>query len=176
MTPETLLKTAIVPALGLIDRRLDSPAARAMLVCVALQESGLTARRQILDAGRPWWQSRPGPARGLWQFERQGGVYGVIVRNSTAKAITHPALKELLYPYDDYPNDVSLVFDAIVHNDVLAAVLARALLYTVPHPLPGRMDADVGWGQYLSAWRPGKPHKSTWADNYRRAWAAVDNA
>lgn len=171
MTPETLLKTAIVPALGLIDRRLDSPAARAMLVCIALQESGLTARRQILDAGREWWESRPGPAHGLWQFERMGGVYGVVTRNASAREIVTPAIRKLLYPHD-----VDIVYEAITHNDILACVLARALLWTVPHPLPDRMNSDVGWGQYLGAWRPGKPHKATWADNYRRAWEAVDAA
>ena len=38
-----------------------------MLLAIGLQESRLTHRRQI-----------GGPARGLWQFERGGGVAGVL--------------------------------------------------------------------------------------------------
>ena len=35
MTPELLLKTAIIPALGMLNPKLDTPAARAMLICIA---------------------------------------------------------------------------------------------------------------------------------------------
>ena len=35
MTPELLLKAAIIPALSLLDPKLDAPAARAMLICIA---------------------------------------------------------------------------------------------------------------------------------------------
>ena len=170
MTPELLLKTAIIPALGLLDSKLDTPAARAMLIAIALQETGLKARRQILEAGKPWWASRPGAANGLFQFERDGGVRGVL-RHPGASAIVLPVLAELLYPPDPY-----VVHEAIIHNDVLACVLARALLYSVPHTLVGRDEPGYGWEQYLSAWKPGKPHKETWTAHYRTAWAVVEAA
>ena len=167
MTPELLLKTAIIPALSLIDPSLDTPAARAMLICIALQESGLRARRQMLEARDHWWESKPGPANGLWQFERDGGVRGVM-RHAAASAIVLPVIDALLYPRDPYA-----VHEALIHNDVLACVLARALLYSVPESLPGPNDPTKGWSQYVSAWRPGKPHVEPWANHYRTAWAAV---
>ena len=167
MTPELLLKTAIIPALSLLDPKLDAPAARAMLIAIALQESGLRARRQMLDAGKPWWESRPGAANGLWMFERDGGVRGVM-RHPAASAIVLPVVDALLYPRDPYA-----VHEALIHNDVLACVLARALLYSVPDALPGPNDPEKGWVQYVSVWRPGKPHVEPWANNYRTAWATV---
>ena len=167
MTPELLLKTAIIPALGLLDSKLDTPAARAMLIAISAQESGLRARRQMLEAGKPWWESRPGAANGLFMFERDGGVRGVM-RHPAASAIVLPVIDALLYPRDPYA-----VHEALIHNDVLACVLARALLYSVPDALPGPNDPEKGWVQYVSAWRPGKPHVEPWANNYRTAWATV---
>ncbi|MGD9729712.1 MAG: hypothetical protein AB7V39_25505 [Nitrospiraceae bacterium] len=167
MTPEILLKTAIIPALSLIDPSLDTPAARAMLICIALQESGLRARRQMLEARDHWWESKPGPANGLWQFERDGGVRGVM-RHAAASAIVLPVIDALLYPRDPYA-----VHEALIHNDVLACVLARALLYSTPDAMPRPGESEKGWAIYLKAWRPGKAHVDPWANNYRTAWAAV---
>ena len=167
MTPELLLKTAIIPALGMLDSTLDTPAARALLIAIALQESGLKARRQILEAGKPWWESKPGAANSFWQFERDGGVRGVL-RHPGASAIVLPVLADLLYPRDPYA-----VHEALIHNDVLACVLARALLYSVPDAMPAQNEPDKGWAIYIKAWRPGKPHPAEWPENYRIAWEAV---
>jgi len=167
MTPEFLLKAAIIPALSLLNPRLDTPEARAMLICVAAQESGLRARRQMLDAGKPWWESRPGAANGLWMFERDGGVRGVM-RHPAASAIVLPVIDALLYPRDPYA-----VHEALIHNDVLACVLARALLYSTPDAMPRPNEADKGWAIYIKAWRPGKPHPEVWPENYRIAWEAA---
>ena len=168
MTPELLLKTAIIPALGMLDSKLDTPAARAMLIAIALQESGLKARRQMLEARDHWWESKPGKGHGFWQFERDGATRGVMVRHAAASAIVLPVIDALLYPRDPYA-----VHEALIHNDVLACVLARALLYSVPDALPGPNDPGKGWVQYVCAWRPGKPHVEPWANNYRTAWATV---
>ncbi len=168
MTPELLLKTAIIPALGMLDSKLDTPAARAMLIAIALQETGRRARRQMLEARDHWWESKPGKGRGFWQFERDGATRGVMVRHAAAGAIVLPVIDALLYPRDPYA-----VHEALIHNDVLACVLARALLYSVPDALPGPNDPEKGWVQYVSAWRPGKPHVEPWANNYRTAWATV---
>jgi hypothetical protein len=167
MTPELLLKTAIIPALSLLNPKLDTPAARAMLICVSLQESGLRARRQMLDARDHWWESRPGAANGLFMFERDGGVRGVM-RHAAASAIVVPVIDAMLCPRDPYA-----VHEALIHNDVLACVLARALLYSTPDAMPGPNEADKGWAIYLKAWRPGKPHPEVWPENYRIAWEAV---
>ena len=167
MTPELLLKTAIIPAMSLLNPRLDTPEARALLICIALQESGLRARRQMLEAGKPWWESRPGAANGLFMFERDGGVRGVM-RHPAASAIVLPVIDALLYPRDPYA-----VHEALIHNDVLACVLARALLYSTPDAMPRPNEADKGWAIYLKAWRPGKPHSEPWENHYRIAWATV---
>lgn len=168
MTPELLLKTAIIPALGMLESKLDTPAARAMLIAIALQETGLRARRQMLEARDHWWESKPGKGHGFWQFERDGATRGVMVRHAAASAIVLPVIDALLYPRDPYA-----VHEALIHNDVLACVLARALLYSVPDALPGPNDPEKGWVQYVSVWRPGKPHVEPWANNYRTAWATV---
>ena len=80
MTPELLLKTAIIPALSLLDPKLDAPAARAMLIAIALQETGLRARRQMLEARDHWWESKPGKGHGFWQLTtrltKHPGYYG----------------------------------------------------------------------------------------------------
>ena len=168
MTPELLLKTAIIPALSLLDPKLDTPAARALLICIALQETGLRARRQMLEARDHWWESKPGKGHGFWQFERDGATRGVMVRHAAASAIVLPVIDALLYPRDPYA-----VHEALIHNDVLACVLARALLYSTPDAMPRPNEADKGWAIYLKAWRPGKPHSEAWPENYRIAWEAV---
>jgi len=167
MTPAILLDTIIDPALRLVESRYRTDEARAMLIAIALQESGIRERRQVLDAGKRWWESRPGKANGLWMFERGGAVYGVL---------THPAAQRFIVPVLlklEYPADSEIVHGALIHNDVLACLMARALLVTLPAPLPGRDDPAEGWRQYIEAWRPGKPHEGTWAAHYATAWRGV---
>lgn len=143
-------------AMSMLPLPMDSLEARAMLYAIARQESRLQYRRQI-----------GGPARGWWQFEQGGGVRGVV---------QHPATRPLLLPVLErlrYEPVVPILYAVIEHNDLLAAVFARLLLYTVPQRLPGPDDAEEGWRQYLWAWRPGKPHEHTWAEFYREAWAVT---
>jgi hypothetical protein len=141
--------------MSLLPERLDSLEARAMLYAIAMQESRLQYRRQI-----------NGPARGFWQFEQGGGVRGVV---------QHPATRPLLLPVLKrlrYEPVVPMPYAALADNDILAAVFARLLLWTVPQALPGPDDAEEGWKQYLWAWRPGKPHRHTWDGFYGEGWAA----
>lgn len=140
----------VIPsAMALLPERLDTPAARAMLVAIGLQESRLEHRRQIR-----------GPAHGFWQFESGGGVHGVLTHHAS-KPIVEPVLEVLRYR----PGDC---YFAIVDNDVLACVFARLLLWTHPRPLP--VDAGSAWAYYLECWRPGKPHRETWDHFYAQAW------
>jgi len=57
---------------------------------------------------------------------------------------------------------------------VLAAGVARLLLWTDPKALPAIGDADAGWSLYLRTWRPGKPHPKTWPALYAQAMAVVE--
>ena len=143
-----LAAVILTSALSELGRGYDSPAARVMLTAIALQESGLSARRQ-----------RGGPARGLWQFER-GGVAGVLSHASSAVA-AKAACKRAGVAANPASVCAELEF-----NDVLAAVFARLLLWTDPKPLPVLGDSNGAWAYYLRNWRPGRPHPETWSANY----------
>jgi hypothetical protein len=159
MSPQRLLRTAIMPALELLPPTMDTLEARAMVLAICLQESDLRYRRQ--RAG--------GPARGFAQFELSGGVAGVLTHRTTQRYI-QSALAVLCY---DPLADPETCHEAIEHNDVLAMVFARLLLFTVPGYLPQQQQVDKAWAQYLEGWRPGTPRPDEWPVNFARAWAVV---
>ncbi len=151
----------VVPAaMAVLPRHLDSLEARAMLIAIGLQESRFLYRRQ----------TNFGPARGFWQFEKNG-IRGVS-KHSLTMGHLHAALREMRY--ESLIGQTANLHYAIEDNDVLAAVFARLLLWTVPKPLPGRNDALAGWDQYLAGWRPGAPHADTWEAHYNEAWDRVE--
>lgn len=157
-------RSALGPALRLLPASMDTPEARVMLLAIGLQESRLKSRWQIVDKRRPEVR---GPARGLWQFERGGGVIGVL---------THPATRELAHQVCDARGITSSarpVWTWLAEDDVLAAAFARLLLWTDPKPLPALGRGGEAWALYLRTWRPGKPHASTWNGLYAQALAAV---
>jgi hypothetical protein len=139
-------------ALALLPAVMDSPAARAMLTAIALQESRFTHRRQI-----------NGPARGWWQFE-PAGVRGVLHHGASRPHLA-PVLAAL-----GYPPEVTTIYTALEHNDVLACCVARLLLWTHPRPLPLLSEPQYAWDYYLELWRPGRPHRHTWDAFYAEAW------
>ena len=144
------------PALAMLPAQMTSPEADVMLLAIGLQESRFRHRRQIR-----------GPARGLWQFERGGGVRGVMKHpSSRAHARIVCVQREATY-------DASEVYNRLEHDDVLAAAFARLLLWTDAGELPKLGDADSAWVFYLRTWRPGKPHYHTWGDLYHEAHRAV---
>lgn len=147
----------IPSALSLLPGKMDSLAARAMLLAIGLQESRFVHRIQVPN----------GPAHGFWQFERGGGVAGVL---------THPATQPIIHPILDllcYPATAADCYAAIVHNDVLACVFARLLLWTDPRVLPPASASEKGLAIYLATWRPGKPHPQTWPQNFAEGWRIV---
>ncbi|MFA5377952.1 MAG: hypothetical protein WC455_19535 [Dehalococcoidia bacterium] len=149
------IRFVISPGLTLLPDSMDTPAARAMLLTIGLQESKFDHRRQS-----------GGPAKGFFQFELSG-VNGVLHHHSS-KIFAMDVLKKL--QYDLNARDA---YDAIEHNDLLATAFARLLLWTLPVQLPGPNDYDHSWMQYVSAWRPGKPHRETWNAFYWQAWSEV---
>lgn len=144
-----ILKFTVPAAYALLPATMATPDATRMLIAIGWQESRFLHRKQI-----------GGPAAGWWQFETTG-VSGVL---------SHPASRDLIRKaltdlrYTDPPTPYGC-HQAIQHNDVLALLFARLLLWTLPAPLA--TTSDLGWSQYLNAWRPGKPHPETWA----QAWA-----
>jgi hypothetical protein len=140
---------------ALLPSNMNTDRAKAMMIAIALQESGFIHRRQI-----------GGPALGFVQWEING-VSGVL--NHRASRDHAVALCSML-SYSPLPD---VVHPAIAHNDVLNFGFARLLLWTDPRPLPQEQETEESWNYYLRNWRPGKPHRHTWDSFYNEAWSVV---
>lgn len=177
MDLKTIIQTAINPALALLPTKMDSAAGRIQLLATGQQESLFLHRRQLV--GKP---PRPaGPAKSFWQGEQGGGmVHGVRVH-----ATTRDLAAELYRARGVGANDAA-IWNAIEFDDVLAAGLARLLLWSDPRPLPAAGDEEGAWALYLRTWRPGAYARGTpeeraalrakWALNYCAATREVGNA
>lgn len=151
-----ILADAVEPALGLLPGQMDSDRARLMLLAIGLQESRFQHRRQI-----------GGPARGFWQFEREGGVQGVLRHPATSRLAGTVCSLRGVAPVPD------AVYRRLEYDDVLAAAFARLLLWTDPQPLPALGDVAAAWQYYLRTWRPGRPHRETWDGLYAQALGSM---
>mgnify|MGYP003133141455 CR=1 FL=1 len=167
MTPETLRDLIFPAAFSLLPPKLDTVEARAMLIAIALQESRLVHRAQLVGGAAEWWHSLDPPAHGYYQFEVAS--IRLMLQHSIARPLLIPALSALDYPVDA----PGLIHESVRDNDILATVLARALLYTVPESLPDESERERGWNQYIFGWRPGKPRPGAWQTNWRIAWETV---
>ncbi|QMV65198.1 hypothetical protein VUJ49_09135 [Pseudomonas berkeleyensis] len=156
MTLSEIRDQAITPALALLPPAMGSKAAVVSLLANGLQESRFTHRRQI-----------GGPARGFWQFEKGGGVRGVLRHTATA------GHARVLCEARGVPATEDAVYAALEHDDVLAAGFARLLLWSDPRPLPALGEVAAAWDLYIRTWRPGKPHRRTWAALYAQALEEV---
>lgn len=153
-----LLREVLLSVVARMDARQgvpSGPAALVILLAIAGQESDIKARRQLGG----------GPARGLWQFERGGGVVGVLTHYSTRARAAQWCEWRGVAP------TAEAVHAALEVDDVLGAAFARLLLWTDPKPLPA--DEGGAWRLYERVWRPGRPHPDRWAENWRLALAAV---
>lgn len=163
MNATTFLNVILAPALKTLEFYGGpevSDAAKAFLLAVAMQESGLTARYQNSPS------ATAGPARGWWQFEEGGGVAGVLAHSSSS------ALARTICEAVAVEPQSGAVWRALEGHDRLSPIFARLLLLTDPHPIP--TTADEAWDCYANRlWRPGKPHPETWAANWQEAWATV---
>jgi len=164
ITPVDFDQRILSPALEMLPGAMDTPEARVLLTAIALQESGLAHRWQIVDPSRPQMK---GPARGLLQFERTGGCVGVLA---------HPASRYWMHSVcrargiEPMPTDL---WSALERDDVLAAAAGRLLLFTDPKRLPEIDDEATAWSYYTRVWRPGKPHPDRWPANHRLAQEAI---
>ncbi len=157
MTPALLLGLTVRPVLAWMAEACGIPhtaEAERMLLAIAMQETALRHRRQVPVAH----------AMGFWQFERGGGVAGVLRHRSTAERARAICEALLVKP------EAAAVHPALEQNDALACAFARLLLWTDPMQLP-RAESQ-GWACYLRLWRPGRPHPATWPE----AWAAAERA
>lgn len=157
-TFDKLLATAIRPALSIL-KLPETPEALVMLFAIGLQESAFAARRQMNN----------GPAASFWQFEKGGGVRGVL---------RHPVSRDgavrLCSALNCLP-DEQRVWQTMFHDDTLGAGMARLLLLTDPRPLPKPGDVAGAWAYYERNWRPGKPHPAKWPGYHAQAVAFVNS-
>lgn len=162
-----IIAAYVLPAsFRILGAKYDTPAARAMLLAIGMQESRFMHRAQVR-----------GPARGFWQFENGGGVLGVLTHHETTiQAYQTLATLRYIVPGERLKDTQVRIHNVLEHNDVLAASFARLLLWTLPDALPSRNEPVKAWGQYIDAWRPGAPHRATWDAFYAEAWERVDPA
>ncbi|SDJ61814.1 hypothetical protein [Pseudomonas indica] len=167
MTLTEIRERAIAPALALLPARMSGPLADLMLLAITRQEDPDQRRRQ--------WPT--GPARGLWQFERGGGVAGVLIHTASRQHALAVCAARGVQP------DAGAVHTAMEHDDILAAAFARLLLWTDPGPLPPAGEVSRAWELYLRTWRPGAysngaPEQRSalrrkWSINYAMAMEAI---
>lgn len=154
------LKSDIAAGLALLPDKMNSIDAAVLLYATSRQEN---PRRLAQQVG--------GPAVGDYQFEKGGGVKGVMTHKAssdrcravcTARKVTF---------------DASSIYQALKTDAILAAALARLLYYTDPKALPVAGDEFAAWALYLRTWRPGAYERQPlelrekWKKNYKDAMA-----
>ena len=167
MSAAEMLDGTIRPVLSWLwteARIANGPAAEAMMVAIGLQESRFEHRDQV-DSG----PAVIGPATGFWQFERGGGVAGVMGHHLTADL----ARKVADAAGVAWDRDAIWRAFTLPEGDQIATAFARLLLYTDPRALPAAEFAaeDAAWEYYLRNWRPGRPHRETWGAFWRQGVA-----
>lgn len=164
MTPEIAERianveaAAITPALVWLPRKMDTGMARVLMVAIALQESQMLWRRQLGD----------GPARGLWQFELGvnkpggGGVWGVWHHKASGQLLRDACA------WRGVAAQPKEIWAQLEYDDVLAATVARLLMWTDTKALPNTREG--AWLFYARrTWCPGKPKPAAWLLNWPAA-------
>ena len=152
MNLQTVIKTVIEPGLSLLPTSMDSKAARVLLLAFGLQESRFEHRDQLEKNGK---NTVLGPALSFWQFERAGGVLGVL---------QHPASRKYAQKICDARGvaaDSRSVWERMATDDALGCAFARLLIWTDPLVLPAESDSEGAWRLYLRTWRPGAYTRGT---------------
>lgn len=153
-----ILHTIIEPTYlqGYLPTWMQTRPSNVLMLTIGLQESRFEHRQQI-----------GGPAHGFWQFERGGGVQGVL---------THPASRQYAEKVCEKRRvdaTSAAVYEALLADDILGCAFARLLLYTDPAPIPAIGEQQACWNYYVENWRPGRPHPETWPALYAKAVAAT---
>ncbi len=123
-------------ALKILGDKFNTTEAKRLMLAIGFQESGFKHRKQI-----------GGPAHGFWQFEKGGGVVGVMKHHST-KRHAKEVCEALNVPFE-----LNAIYHALVDNDLLSASFARLLLWPDPKGLPN--NSQQAWEYYIRMWRPG---------------------
>lgn len=157
----TIHDTILLPAAEMLPAKLNTREARVMQLAIGAQESRFRTRIQQARGGGI------GPARGYWQFERSGGVTGVLKHPASAAMAREVCAIRGVAPQP------RAVWTWLGQDDLLGAAFARLLLYTDPRPLPALGNSGEAWDYYLENWKPGAPHPETWGRLYAQALEVV---
>jgi hypothetical protein len=163
MDASTFDKKTLIPALDWFRNLVvEVPVKRdshVLIHAICGQESNWTERLQ-----------KPVPyAHGFAQFERMGGVKGVL---------QHPATKAIAkrlcdnYNIPATPTGVWVTI-GLPEGDNLAIAFARLLLFTDPRPLPAVGDVEASREYYERNWQPGKKDAERWRRVYPQSLKAV---
>lgn len=157
-----IVRPALRDTVALTGRAgLHTELAEKYLLAIGLQESRLLETLQRASGGRPM----PTLARGFWQFEKGGGVRGVLTHGSTVW------FRQLLLEAD-WPLTEDALHYALAYNQHLAASAARALLWTDSQAL--RDQEGYAWEYYKRVWAPGKPKPATWGAFWQEAQLVLE--
>lgn len=164
MTPRQLNNLVVEPTLDWLAEFTPikaTPAARAMMLAIAWQESELRNRVQVVRSTSMALVEH-GPARSWWQMERISVTE--VMGNAKSREFAKSVCEQLGFPATPAAVHMNIAF-----NDQLACAFARLNLWLDPHRLvaPRRQAEDDSWAIYYHAWRPGKPHRQRWGT----AWA-----
>ncbi len=166
-----LLNEIVAPAMTLLSSLgvpfpTNDPRVLRPLIAISGQEADMQYRDQIES---PSGDLVDGPAMGLWQFERGGAVKGV-VQHIASRQWAIKLCAERHVSFDTYS-----IWKALETDDILAAGMARLLIWTDPWPLPTSQAAV--WEMYEKRlWRPGKPHPDKWPGYWALATQVVEDS
>ena len=162
----------IESGLSLLPTSLRTVSARIQLFATSRQENPTRSPRQII---RKDGKLQPlGPAAGDYQFEKTGGIRGLVRFKSPR---VHGMLTQVCQARKVAVTEDAL-FDAVQVDPVLAAALARLLYFTDSGALPAVGDGQGAWDMYLRTWRPGaykrdpQGLRAKWAQSYAEAMNA----
>lgn len=157
-------------AFELLPERMRSAQAVVVLLTIQLQEAPNQEQKQI-----------GGPAVGIFQMEKGGGIAGVL-RHPASRPYALSVCKALGVE----PTREALYAALQSTDDVLDAAFARLLLWTDAAALPALGDVTGAWELYLRTWRPGAHSRGSetqraalrhkWSINYAKAMETMVSA
>lgn len=138
--------------------------ADCLMLSIKYQESGPNAVR---DQGDP---AVTGPATGLWQFEKGGGIWEILNHAKISPIFRNLCARVGVQPVDD----TVWRFFTTPQSDELAAAAARLVLYIDPAAIPPATlaAAQAALAYYLRRWRPAKNAQRE-QDFLMKAWPAA---